>query len=276
VEIRSVNNRYFKSAVRLPEWLAFLEPEVDRRLREKIGRGTVNYSLKSRSSAEGSAGRVNTAVLTAYLRQLRSVPAAELPAGAAPTIDLATLLTLPGVCETHDGAEEEREPWRAAVEKLTSAALDRLLTMRTVEGKALWADLEKQCRAIAVHLDAVAVRAPSVPAEYRNRLQDRVNALLANSGVTVAGQDLLREVAVFAERCDISEEISRLTGHIEQFLTTGRTEEAAGRKLEFLGQEMLREANTIGSKANDAEIVRHIVEIKGAADRIKEQVQNVE
>jgi uncharacterized protein (TIGR00255 family) len=115
-----------------------------------------------------------------------------------------------------------------------------------------------------------------VAAEYRVRLQERISALLAGSGATVSEQDLLREAAVFAERCDVSEEIARLRGHLEQFLAVGRGETAAGRKLEFLGQEMLREANTIGSKANDGEIVRRIVEIKGAADRIKEQVQNVE
>jgi uncharacterized protein (TIGR00255 family) len=148
--------------------------------------------------------------------------------------------------------------------------------MRSVEGEAVWADLEKQCRTMAAHLDEVARRAPAVAAEYRVRLQERISALLAGSGATVSEQDVLREAAVFAERCDVSEEIARLRGHLEQFLAVGRGETAAGRKLEFLGQEMLREANTIGSKANDGEIVRRIVEIKGAADRIKEQVQNVE
>lgn len=276
LEIRTVNNRYFKASLRLPDWLGFLEPDLERRLREKISRGSVQYTLKAQALGEASAGRVNADALAAYVRQIKAVALADLPEGVRPTVDLAVLLTLPGVCEPRDGPDDERDKWRPVVEGLTDAALERLLKMRAVEGKAVWADLEKQCRATAAHLEVIAARAPTVVQEYRVRLQERVNSLLATSGVTVAGEDLLREVAVFAERCDISEEISRLRGHLEQFLQVGAAEEAAGRKLEFLGQEMLREANTIGSKANDVEIVRRIVEIKGAADRIKEQVQNVE
>lgn len=274
LEIRSLNNRYLKANVRVPDWLGFLEPDVERWLRKRISRGTVSYMLKARTVGEGSAQEVNVAALNAYLRQLSVVSFAGND--VRPTVDLATLMLLPGVCRPREDASEDQDEWRAAVEKLTDRAVGKLVTMRQAEGVALWADLEKQCRVISENLEAVAKRAPGVVADYGQRLRERVNSLLAASSLSLDQDNLIREVSIFAERCDISEEISRLSGHIEQFLRTGRTEEGAGRKLEFLGQEMLREANTIGSKANDSELLKRIVEIKGAVDRIKEQVQNVE
>jgi uncharacterized protein (TIGR00255 family) len=284
LEIRSLNARYFKATVKLPEWLGFLESDVEKMLRRRITRGTVAYSLKVRAVGEGGAQEVNVQALHSYLRQLSAVSLPE-SAGVRPTVDLATLMLLPGVCRPREETLEDPDEWRGVVESLTERALDRLTTMRRTEGQAVWADLERQCRIVSEQLEAVAARAPGVVADYALRLRERVNGLLAGSSLTLGQDDLIREVSIFAERCDISEEISRLRGHIEQFLATGRAgsgpdaetgSEAAGRKLEFLGQEMLREANTIGSKANDSELLRRIVEIKGAVDRIKEQVQNVE
>ena len=150
--------------------------------------------------------------------------------------------------------------------------------MRDVEGQALADDLKKQRASIVEHLDTVAQRAPQVVEEYHQRLQNRVNDLLARAELNVAESDLLREVAIFAERSDIAEEVSRLNGHLEQFdqMLANADGEPAGRSLDFLAQELLREANTIASKSNDATISRAAVQIKGAIDRIKEQVQNVE
>ena len=123
---------------------------------------------------------------------------------------------------------------------------------------------------------ATRARTPLVVTEYRDRLFSRIQQLLAGSSIEMAANDLLKEVSVYAERCDISEELSRLDGHLSQFETATRASEPPGRKLEFIAQEMLREANTIGSKASDTEIAREIIEIKSAVDRIKEQVQNAE
>jgi uncharacterized protein (TIGR00255 family) len=197
--------------------------------------------------------------------------------GIRPTVDLATLMTLPGVCRAKEEFGDPEE-WRGVVERMTERALDRLTAMRETEGAALWADLEKQIGVVADHLEAIAERAPGVVRDHARRLQERVAGLLAAAGssAALAPDDLIREVAVFAEKADISEEIARLRGHIAQFLAVGRGEAAAGRKLEFLAQELHREANTIGSKANDSELLRRIVEVKAAVDRIKEQVQNVE
>jgi uncharacterized protein (TIGR00255 family) len=129
---------------------------------------------------------------------------------------------------------------------------------------------------IATSLAEIAKRAPFVIDEYHKRLGQRVAQLMSKAELRVNEVDLIKEVAVFAERADISEEIQRLTSHLESFEQSCREGEHAGRKLDFITQEMLREANTIASKANDAQIARHIVEIKGAIDRLKEQVQNVE
>jgi uncharacterized protein (TIGR00255 family) len=150
--------------------------------------------------------------------------------------------------------------------------------MRTREGDMLLAELRKYCSLIADHLRVVKEHAPIMVELFQQRLRQRMEALLAESGAAVREEDLLREVAVFAERSDIAEEVSRLQGHIDQFsdLIDRERGEPIGRTLDFLAQEMLREANTIGSKCLDVEISRRIVEIKGTIDRIKEQVQNVE
>ena len=158
----------------------------------------------------------------------------------------------------------------------TLEALDRLVDMRSTEGRALREDLLVHCGRIRELCCKVAELAPTVIEEYQDKLRERVAVLLRAAKLDVDKETLLREVAVFADRCDISEEIARLTSHLDQFTTLCESPELAGRKLDFLTQEMLREANTIGSKSNNAAIARHVVEIKGSIDRLKEQVQNVE
>jgi uncharacterized protein (TIGR00255 family) len=148
--------------------------------------------------------------------------------------------------------------------------------MRTTEGKSLADDLRVHCQRVATHLDAIRGRASLVIEDYRKRLMQRVQELIADSGVRLAEDDVLKEVAIYADRSDVSEEMSRLTAHLAQFQELLVSREPAGRKLDFISQEMLREANTIGSKASDAQIARDTIEIKSAIDRIKEQVQNAE
>jgi uncharacterized protein (TIGR00255 family) len=148
--------------------------------------------------------------------------------------------------------------------------------MRKREGAALWADLQKHLEVIRTSLEKIAGMAPQVVRAYHEKLKTRVNQMVSEAKLSLSDQDLLKEVALFADRADISEEISRLGGHLEQFVNVCEREDQAGRKLDFISQEMLREANTIASKANDAAIARLTVDIKSAIDRIKEQVQNVE
>ena len=271
LELRSLNNRYFNPVIKVPDALMSLEPEVEVQLRERLGRGSITYILKLRTDAADAAYPINVAALKSYVAQLQSI--GYLKDGH---VDLAALLALPGVCQerTDDVAEAERHG--PVVRELTATAIDKLLGMRRREGKALYDDLDKHLSIIEANVRVIETRAPFVVGEYHRRLTSRVNDLIHKAELKLNEGDLLKEIAVFAERSDIGEEIQRLRHHCRQFRDSCLGGEHAGRKLDFIAQEMLREANTIASKGNDATIAGHIVEVKGAIDRIKEQVQNVE
>lgn len=271
LEIRSLNNRYLKPSIKLPEHLQFLEAEVDKLLRTRLVRGSLNYTLRVRDTSSQAAYEINVAALQSYLNQLNSVHST-----GPVSVDLATVLALPGVCQPPEMDEAQRDRQWKIVFSLTNDALDKLISMRAEEGRALREDLLNHTAAIRRELAVIAERSPVVVAEYLKRLTQRVNELVGQAKLQLAEQDLAKEVALFAERSDVSEEIARLKSHLDQFDKLCDSKQHAGRKLDFLAQEMLREANTIGSKSNDNEIARHIVEIKAAIDRLKEQVQNVE
>ena len=272
VEIRSFNQRYFKPTLHLPDEFGYLESDVERLLRSLLTRGSVTLRLYVRALGSQAAVEINQPAVQAYVAQLREAAGED----ERLTIDLATLLTLPGVCQTPELTEGQRAQRWQMVERLTQQALQKLIAMRAAEGQALAADLKRHCATIASALAAVRARAPVVLTEYRDRLKARITELIADSSVRLAEDDLLKEVSIYAERSDISEELSRLAGHLEQFLAVMDSREPPGRKLEFIAQEMLREANTMGSKTGDAQIARQIIEVKSAIDRIKEQVANAE
>ncbi|WP_428938162.1 YicC/YloC family endoribonuclease [Fontivita pretiosa] len=272
VEIRSLNNRFFKPVIKLPENVQGLEPEIETILRERLVRGSITYILKMRLDSAEAAYHINTKALEAYLQQLQQIRGLN----GMVQIDLASLLQLPGVCQEPRDESDEIARHGDVIRQLTAQAIDKLEAMRRREGQSLFEDLMRHTKLIADNLSEIAKRAPSVIEDYHKRLSQRVNLLLSKAELKVDEVELIKEVAVFAERADICEEIQRLRHHLEAFEHACRFGEHAGRKLDFITQEMLREANTIASKANDAQIARHIVEIKGAIDRLKEQVQNVE
>jgi uncharacterized protein (TIGR00255 family) len=272
VEIRSVNNRYLKLNIKLPEACQAAEAQIDKLMRNRLGRGTVTVSIRMKVAEEAAVYRVNQAALDSYLHQLR-----ELQAEADPStrIDLAGLLQLPGVCEPPE-LEEVVAQSLPELLTLVEEALDAMIQMRLQEGVSLKDHLIEQCDQIREKLQSVTSRAPQVVEEYHQRLTDRVKELVDQGRVNIDEESLAREVAIYAERSDIAEEVSRLSTHLQQFRESCEADGAVGRKLDFISQEMLREANTIASKSNDAEIARAVVEIKTAVDRIKEQVQNAE
>ena len=274
VEIRSVNARYFKVQVRLPDELAALEADLERLLSHRLSRGSVTVSVKFSDRSADAAAAVNVAAVARYIEQLMALPGAADPAFR---IDAATLLTLPGALDEATGGYLI-ENARPLIESLVLDAADEMITMREREGEALHADLLSHVTEIDRNLAEVAQRAQVVVELFQARLRQRMDSLLKESGVSARDEDLLREVAVFAERSDIAEEINRLGGHLVQFrdLLAADGSKPVGRTMDFLAQEMLREANTIGSKCLDVEVGRRIVEVKGAIDRLKEQVQNVE
>jgi len=271
LELRSLNNRYFKASIKLPESLSVFESEVDKLLRTRLSRGSVIYNLRMRDTRAEAAQEINVAAVESYVKQL-----GRLSTSVPVQIDLAVILALPGVCQPPGLDEAERERQWNVLESMSIEAMNRLIDMRRVEGKVLRDDLVAQCSQIRKHLAAIAERSPVVLKEYHQRLLSRANELLGEAKLQLQLDDVKREVALYAERCDINEEIARLGSHLDQFEKLCDSRELAGRKLDFLAQELLRETNTIGSKANDAAIAQHIVEIKGAIDRLKEQVQNVE
>ena len=272
VEVRSLNNRFFKSTIKLPDNVSGLEPEVESTLREQLGRGSITFILKIRTDSAEAAYHINTKALKAYLEQLQEVKGLD----RLITIDLASLLQLPGVCQEPRDETDEIAVHGPFIRELGAKAIAKLIDMRKREGQMLFNDLMKHAAIIASNLKEIEKRAPFVIEDYHRRLAARVNQLMSTAELRVNEADLLKEVAVYAERADISEEIQRLTSHLDAFEHACKSGEHAGRKLDFITQEMLREANTIASKANDAQIARHIVEIKGEIDRLKEQVQNVE
>jgi uncharacterized protein (TIGR00255 family) len=264
LEVRSLNNKYFKATIRLAEEFQGLEAEMETLLRTKVTRGTVTLNARCSDASGSAAYQINVAALKRYAEQLRSLSEPNL--GTAP-LDVGALLALPGVLQPPANEEERFEQARSAFIPLLERALDGLIVMRDREGVSLADDLRAQRIYIAERLTEINRLAPNVVAEYQQRLRQRIEILLKEFDRQVEPSDLVREIAVYAERTDIAEEIKRLE-KCEQ--------RPIGRTLDFLAQEMLREANTIASKSPDAEISRRTVEIKGAIDRIKEQCQNVE
>lgn len=275
VEIRSVNNKYLKVQMRLPEELTALEADVESFLNRRLARGSVTATIRVDLgvAAEGSA--VDGAALSRLLGDL--VKATPESVRDRCTIDLAGLLAVPGVL-VQEPVEAVVERARPIVLELLGNACDALVEMREREGDALRTELEGHRVAIIERVGLIAERAPRVVEQYQERLRQRMTLLLEDVGGSVSDEDLVREVAVHAERTDIAEEVVRLGGHMDQFgeLITKSDGEPVGRTLDFLSQEMLREANTIASKSSDADISRSIVEVKGLIDRIKEQAANVE
>lgn len=273
VEVRTVNNRYLKFSFRATDGYQSLEPQVESLVRQHVRRGTIQVGLLINREPSAEDYRLNEVVLRGYLAQLQRLMGKSDHDSSVP---LASLLVLPGVVHEPTAGLELIESQWPLIESVLAEALTNLTKMRTDEGRSMAADLAANARAIAAELTAVERRAPQVVDAYRSRLNDRLNKLLGELGVQIQPADIVREVGIFAERSDIAEETVRLRSHLEQFDTVMATAESSGRKLEFLTQEMFRETNTIGSKANDAEIARHVIEMKSAIERMREMIQNVE
>ncbi len=273
VEIKAVNNRYLKTIIKLPEGTAFLEDAIDKELRRHLSRGTINYVLRLKAIADRALFEIDEAALRSVVGRLNTVSAAT---GVQGSIDLASLLNLPGMVQPVLPDEEQVARIKEFVLRLTARALDKLERMREAEGVFLEADLKKHCEAIHKELETVQRCSGTVTQDYAKKLRKRVDELLAEGKLKLDEQTLAREVAILADRSDISEEIARLDAHLQQFGQICQMDGEAGRRLDFLSQEMLREANTVASKAGDAQIARAVVEIKCLIERLKEQIQNVE
>ena len=272
VELRVVNNRFFKLSLRSRDAFAALEPRIEAAIRSRIRRGAVQMTLDVTGAAAPAGRRFDRGQLAVYLDDLEDFCASHrIPAPR--TID--GILGLPGILvETPPSSDAIDQTWPLVARGL-DAALDGLERMRRAEGDALARDMRNGCGEIRKSIAAIRQRVPAVLVEHRTRLTDRVNKLLEGSGATLSSTDLIREVALIADRSDIAEELVRLESHVAQFDRL-LDEESPGRSLDFLAQELAREANTIASKSLDVAITHMVVELKTQVERLREQLQNLE
>jgi len=273
VEVKAVNNRYFKTIIKLPDLLAFLEEDIEKLLRSSLTRGTVNYVLRLKEVSTDILFNIDEAALQKVVEKLNRAASAV---GYEGTFDIGNLLSLPGMIRPISPDEEIAKQTREAVLDVSRKAVDKLKQMRAIEGNFLAEELKGHCRAIEKDLEQIRVKSDIVVQEYAKKLQQRVDTLLAEAKLKMDQEILAREVAIFADRSDISEEIARMDSHLQQFVQSCEANDQAGRRLDFISQEMLIETNTIASKTSDGEITRCVVDMKCWIERIKEQIQNVE
>ena len=271
VEARSLNHRFLEVLVRLPRDLSPLEDRIRAIVQQRVLRGRVeiaiireNYGKRART-VKVDVDLAKT--FTAALNDLKQ--ALELPG----TADLSMMVGLPDLIKIEEQKEDLEACWPSISEGLRQA-LDRLVAMRETEGARLNRDLEQRLERLFQRVDQVEQRAPMVVKDYAARLTRRIEELVGT--VPVDEGRVATEVAVFADRCDIAEEVTRFRSHLAQIRQTLGAEGAIGRTLEFIVQELGREANTMGSKANDLEIARAVIAIKGELESLREQIQNVE
>jgi uncharacterized protein (TIGR00255 family) len=270
-EIRSVNHRFCEVSLRSPKVVSLFEDRIRQLIADRFSRGKFNLTITWSGAGEtGEELKVNELVADRYVALLEKLRQRyHLDSG----LDLRTLAALPDVFSWEHTALSDEETW-GMVKDLVGRACDSMDTMKAREGQSLATDLTHRLELVRRQLDVVAQRAPQRPHEAKERLEVRLKALLAD--VELDPVRLAQEVALMADRLDITEECVRLAAHLDQFHSLVVGPEQAGRKLNFLLQEMNREVNTIGSKANDVEVGHAVIVMKEEIERLREQVQNVE
>lgn len=270
VEMRSVNHRYGEISIKMPRTLICFENDVRKSVSERLKRGKIDVFIQLESIADGRPPHVNIPLARAYyaaFTSLRQELGIEEPVPLALIVSQKDILA---VTENDDHAEAMRERLLATVGR----AVDALEGMRIREGNELTDDLQRRRETLALLMERIRVRAPSVPVEYAEKIAARL-ARFAPEGLPDEAR-LAQEIAIMADRSDITEEQVRFASHLVQFDAALQSPEPVGRKLDFLLQEMGREVNTIGSKANDGEITSCVVELKAELEKIREQIQNIE
>lgn len=271
VEIKAVNHRYLEFSSRLPRNLGFIEDKLKAQVQSRIARGKVEVSVTV-AEQKGSASRVtlNEGLALSYLEELRIFARKN---GLTDDLTLSDFCRLPDLFTTRMAEVDEEALWRD-ISETADGALDSFIAMRRREGEKLSADLAAKLYNILTLVEAVERRSPETVEAYRQRLYKKLGELLADRQID--DSRVLTEAALFADKVAVDEETVRLRSHIDQFRHILTLEEPVGRKLDFLVQEMNREANTIGSKAQDAEMARIVVELKSEIEKVREQIQNIE
>jgi uncharacterized protein (TIGR00255 family) len=272
VELNSINRKQSDISINLPKELVELEPRIRDEINAHLSRGRINVVLAfHRSSAKAEEQvELDTALAKAYHRAIQKLQK-EMKLNGSLTLD--TILRAPGVMKIAESALDAESVW-SNVETALRKAISGLVKMREKEGKFLANDLTERLSLLEAGLALIRKSAPEIVTRYREQLRARIKD--AGLDVPMDDERLVKEVVFFADRCDISEEITRLGSHFSQFHDCLKSNEPVGRTLDFLAQEMGREINTIGSKANAAEISQQVVKMKAELEKIREQIQNIE
>ena len=271
VEMKAVNHRYSEVVLRMPRSLSQFEDRIRKIIQSRVARGRVDGFLSQEECCEKAvAVKVDKELAAAYYKAIKNLQESLDITGS---IKIKYLTDLPGVMVVEEPSEDVEELWPAILEAV-EAALESLIQMRETEGEQLASDLIQRIDRIVLLNKQIRERAPAVVEEYREKLRIRLNDFIKNG--CLDPERLTAEAAVFADRSNITEETVRLESHLKQACACLQDGQPVGRKLDFIVQEMNREINTIGSKANDLEISRLVVEVKSEIEKIREQVQNLE
>lgn len=271
VEIRSVNHRYYEYSSRVPRTFSYIDEKLKGLLKTGISRGKVEVAVTINNiEGKDSEIAINKGVAEGYVNALRSV-SEEL--GLEDDLSLSKLIKLPDIFNIQKTPDDEEQVWND-VSEVTKEALERFVEMRKVEGERLRNDVIQKADAILEMVGRVEKLSPQTVENYRNRLYKKLSEILEDKNIDE--QRILTEAAVFSEKIAVDEETVRLRSHISQLKTMLDADEAVGRKLDFIVQEMNREVNTIGSKAQDLNVTKIVVDMKAEIEKIREQIQNIE
>jgi uncharacterized protein (TIGR00255 family) len=270
VEIRTVNHRFLDYSFKLPRVLNPRERDIKERIRGRLSRGRVYVTLSLESEAADRNVKINVPVMEQYLKSLREFAASNDLAG---DVDINTLAQLPDVVVTNQDEEDIQSLWPLA-ESALEKAVEQCREMRMAEGKALEKDLTSRMKTVAKTVAQIETLAPGVSKRHAETFRKRIEQLLGDA--TVDEDRLTTEIALMADRLDVSEEITRLHSHVDQFNQTIADGGEVSKKLTYLLQEMHREASTIGAKASDSDVIQHVVALKEETEKLREQVQNLE
>lgn len=271
VELKSVNHRYFEFNCRVPRQYGFIEDKIKSYVNSKVSRGKIDcFIMIEALNTESADVVVNHTLASAYVKALNEIASSyDLKADFGAT----TISHYPDVLVLKKADEDEEKIWNY-VKSVADEAIDKFIKMREIEGQKMKEDVYSRGQYILNTVSFIEKRSPETIKEYNNKLVERVHELIGD--VTLDEGRILQEVAIYADKIAVAEETVRLRSHIEQLNTFLESDEAIGRKMDFLVQEINREANTIGSKANDVEIARKVVDIKAEIEKIREQIQNIE
>lgn len=271
VEIKTVNHRYSDTFIKMPRQLTFMEDKVRDLISKRLSRGKIDVYISFEDYSEENRKVIfDEALAKAYIDAVSKL---RDDFGLHDDISVSLISRFPDVLRTEQQVQDEDELWRMLSTAL-NIALDSLITMREAEGQGLKTNLEQKVLEMEKLLGVIIERAPEVVKDYRQKLQNRLKELIEQQNIDE--NRLAAETAIFADRCSIDEEITRLKSHMDQMAKMFTEDQPVGRKLDFLVQEMNREVNTIGSKANDLTITKCVLEMKSDIEKIREQIQNIE